>query len=111
MNDKDKDEPAGFKRRLLAFVIDTVISIILLNILFLIIGIVEWYAKAGGTFTYGIEHYDPGMFYMNIFWFGAVFIIYSWLSTFYWNGQTIGKNIMKIRILLHFLTLPAGPGL
>ncbi|MCP4631563.1 MAG: RDD family protein [candidate division Zixibacteria bacterium] len=99
MNDKNEEKPAGFKRRVWAFVIDVVISIVLLNIVLLVFGIVKWYSKSGGTFTYGVEHHDPGAFYMYIIWYGAVFIVYSWLTTYYWNGQTIGKNILKIRIV------------
>ncbi|MBD3234050.1 MAG: hypothetical protein GF315_10050 [candidate division Zixibacteria bacterium] len=99
MNDTEK--PASFKQRATAFAIDAVLNLIVLYILLAIIGIVEWYFRGGGTLTYEVETYYPGGWYGYLLIFVAAFFLYSVLTNFFWNGQTIGKNIIKIRVKSH----------
>lgn len=94
----NSEKPASFKQRAAAFVIDSALNFIVLYIILAIIGIIRWYIKGGGTLTYEVETFHPGGWFGYLLIFAAAYFIYSILTSFFWNGQTIGKNIIKIRV-------------
>ncbi len=84
---------ANFKQRALAIIIDIFICLLL----FLIILIIAWYKATGGSFT---------TYTFDIFtWYGKLILnilipmLYFGLSMYFSNGKTIGKKIIKIRVI------------
>lgn len=91
--------PASLKRRIRAMLIDVVIIVILIKVLLFFIGIVKWYVKGSGTFTYKIYAYNPSGWYSDLLFYFGIPFAYFVLATYFWNGQTIGKSIIKIRVV------------
>lgn len=78
---------AGFWRRLLAVILDGIVVSIPANIFAAILG-------SGLIVTDGGIHFRFGSGLQAIF-----FIVYEALLIAYWNGQTIGKKAMGIRVV------------
>ena len=88
-------EFATFKQRAFAFVIDCSIVFLLLIIGLLFL----WYKKTGGTFTTYSFHFDRASWYGRLITTILIPILYFGLFTYFTNGQTIGKKVMKIRVV------------
>lgn len=83
---------AGFKRRSWAFLIDTII-ISILNISVNLEELIGFFKT--GSFN-SIE--APSEFMEKMIGVAAM-ILYFGLMTYYWNGQTLGKRMLKIRVI------------
>jgi len=90
---------ASFPQRAFAFMFDLLICFSIFMITLLIAGIFIWHRATGGEFT-------TYSFTFNIFsWYGKLIlnilipVLYFGLSTWFTNGQTLGKKIMKIRVI------------
>ncbi|GEM_PF-1878758 len=91
--------PAGMRRRRYAFLIDFIIILIIYKILLYILGIIIWYIRAGGSFLYELNDFIPSSIAIRLVLIVLAGVGYFTLTTYYWNGQTIGKNILKIRVI------------
>jgi len=99
MAELDGAELATFSRRAIAFAIDCAIAFVLLLVTIAAIAVVVWAAGTRGTFTHYTLHIhypsEAEKIVLNI----VVPILYFGLLTYRWNGQTVGKRIMKIRVV------------
>lgn len=94
----DAPTPASFRQRSWASAIDAAVTLLLIRIVLAVIGIVQWYIKGGGTSTFEVQSYNP-VWYGHLALAAVTLLLYMTLTTYYWNGQTIGKNILKIRVI------------
>ena len=92
-------ELATFSRRAIAFAIDCAIAFVLLLLSIAVVSIVIWAVETRGTFAHYTMHvqFEPELetIVINI----MVPILYFGLLTYRWNGQTVGKRIMRIRVV------------
>lgn len=90
---------ALFKERAYAFIIDVFICFLLFLVTLLVVGVLFWYKATGGSFTSYSFTFDifswVGKLVVNI----IIPILYFGISTYVSNGKTIGKKIMKIRVI------------
>jgi len=95
----DGVELATFTERAIAFAIDCAIAFVLLLVTIAAIAVVVWAVGTRGTFTHYTLHIhypsEVEKIVLNI----VVPILYFGLLTYSWNGRTVGKRIMKIRVV------------
>lgn len=85
---------AGLMSRFLALLIDTVVSLLLTALLFLVVGLLS--ALAGAAI--GSDAMTFGMAAQFVIWF-LVDWGYMVLLESIWSGQTIGKRVMGLRVI------------
>jgi len=99
-------ELAGFFRRFLALFIDMIVLILLLFILGTVLnflGVIDFSLSVGVTNsdTYvqdkGLEYHAPEI--LTTIFKLSIPVLYLGLITYFTNGFTVGKRIMKIRIV------------
>lgn len=90
---------ATFKQRAIAFILDCITAFFLLIIVFFIIGIIIWNRATDSTFTTYAFRFDIVSWYGRVIINIIVPVLYFGLFTYFTNGQTIGKKIMKIRVV------------
>jgi len=88
---------ASFKQRAIAFAIDLVLALIVLMIGIGITAFCYWMYKTGGKGGTFVLHFDEKSWYGQLILDILLPILYFGLSTYFWNGKTPGKRIMKIR--------------
>lgn len=90
---------ASFKQRAFAFIIDLFICFFLFLVTLFIVGIFLWYKATSGSFNTYSFTFDIFSWYGKLFLNILIPILYFGLSTYLSNGKTIGKKIMKIRVI------------
>jgi uncharacterized RDD family membrane protein YckC len=90
---------ANFRQRAFAFIIDLFICFFLFLVTLFIAGIFLWYKATGGSFTTYSFTFDIFSWYGKLVLNILIPILYFGLSTYLSNGKTIGKKIMKIRVI------------
>lgn len=94
----------GFKRRAFAFAIDVIIAFFGFLLVLGIYGVTRWLWETGGdTSQHYVVHFKADTWYGEIVMRILLPLLYFGLTTYFWNGQTLGKKLMRIRVvsLLH----------
>lgn len=90
---------ASFGERAIAFLIDVVAAFFCFLISMAVISLGIWAVKTGFKFESYAVHFDAesglGHAVVQI----VIPVLYFGLSTWLWNGRTLGKRIMKIRVV------------
>ncbi|NOZ75069.1 MAG: RDD family protein [FCB group bacterium] len=90
---------ASFKQRAIAFTTDLLICFLLFLVMLLIVGLFLWYNATDGTFTTYSFRFDTFSWYGKIIFNILIPILYFGLYTYFSNGKTVGKKLMKIRVV------------
>jgi len=90
---------ASFRRRAIAFIIDIFISILLFLATLMIIGTILWYVNTEGELTSFTIQFDTEAWYGRFIVQILVPVLYFGFSTYFTNGQTVGKKLMRIRVV------------
>ncbi len=93
-------ELASFKRRAIAFLIDVVIAFLIFLLVLAIIGlIVLWYERRFSDVSHYTLRFEGQSWYEKTIMNIVLPLSYFGLSTYFTNGQTLGKKIMRIRVV------------
>ena len=90
---------ALFRQRALAFIIDWVIVFIVFLIVLATISVIFWYRNTHGTFSTYTFHFPLESWYSKLIVDILIPVLYFGLLTYFSNGQTIGKRILRIRVV------------
>ena len=90
---------ATIKRRYVAYIIDALILSILLRYISYRLGISG--LKISGPFEVEFEMHNPQSFVTPLFkiLLGLTPVAYFTLSFYFWKGKTIGKRLLRIRVI------------
>ncbi len=95
----DGAELALFRERAAAFVIDLAVAFLLLTLAIALVSVVIWAWATRGKFGHYQLHFQlespAGKLIVDV----LAPILYWGLLTYWWNGQTIGKRLMHIRVV------------
>lgn len=90
---------ANFGERAIAFLIDVVAAFICFLLAMAVVSSTIWAVRTGFTFESYAVHFDSESGLGHIVIQIVVPVLYFGLSTWIWNGRTLGKRIMKIRVV------------
>jgi len=90
---------ATIKRRYVAYIIDALILSILLGCISNWLGISG--LKISGLFEVEFEMHNPQLYVTPLvkILLGLIPVMYFTLSFYFWKGQTIGKHLLKLRVV------------
>lgn len=98
MRTLDGTSLADFRQRAIAFVIDSVLAIGLLLLAIAVYAVCRWLFEAGGRSGY-LVHFrlesEVAKFVIEV----LVPVLYFGLTTWLWEGRTVGKRLMRIRVV------------
>lgn len=100
MSELEGKRLASFRRRAFAFVVDLIICWLLLILIMALLGLVMWFKETGGEMgtTYSFR-FEQGSWYGKLVIRILVPVLYFGLLTFLMKGKTIGKKLMRIRVV------------
>jgi uncharacterized RDD family membrane protein YckC len=90
---------ATFWQRAAAISIDMVICAVILAVALILGGWLWWYREFDFIVTSYIRIYFSQPWFVQLVVDIAVPVIYFGLLTYFWRGKTVGKRIMKIRVV------------
>lgn len=90
---------ATFWQRAIAISIDTAICIAILAVALVLSGWLWWYRGFDFILSSYIKIYLEQPWFVQVVVDIAVPVLYFGMLTYFWRGQTVGKRIMKIRVV------------
>ena len=99
MAELDGVELADFRQRALAFAIDAVLSFVAMLLALILAGLAWWAIATHGAFgRYNVQvNYESWV--EQLVTETMTLVLYWGLFTYFWNGRTPGKRIMRIRVV------------
>jgi uncharacterized RDD family membrane protein YckC len=91
---------ASFQRRAFAFIIDLIICWLLLILVMALLGLILWFRNTGGELSTSYSfRFEQGSWYGKLIIRILVPVLYFGMLTFLMKGKTIGKKLMRIRVV------------